>query len=165
MRDVEARALVALCGANGSSPAWEETLAGLGIDEAAMLPRRATNGELPKKFTIAPRLTTHVRHRAKYLDVPMPEGRAFHFTCDGKNFGTPARTLKEFIQLQQRMPAAVLEGHAKRSDFSHWISKVFGDQPLAEEIRKVEKRHRRGKVKNLSEALNQTIRERYEMRG
>jgi hypothetical protein len=160
----EARALTVLCGAESVATAWEEVLAGLGIDEAAILPRHAASGELPCKFTIAPRLTAHVRHRAKYLDVPMPAGRAFYFTCHGQNFGLPARTLKEFIHIQERIPGDVLAGHAQRSDFSHWIAAVFGDQPLAEEIRKVEKRYRRGQVNNLSETLKRTICDRYEMR-
>ena len=66
----EVRALTALCGAaEGAEFAWGEVLGGLGIDEAAVLPRIAEEGRLPQRFTIAPRLTLHVRHRAKYLEV------------------------------------------------------------------------------------------------
>ena len=93
----------------------------------------------------------------------MPPERAFHFTCNGQNFGAPARTLKEFVHMQERLPAEALEGHAQRGDFSRWIAKVFGDQPLAAAIRKVEDHFRKGRVKQLSKALIKPIRERYEL--
>ena len=159
----EVLALGTLCGAEGAESAWGEVLGSLGIDEAAVLPRAAADGHLPQRFTIAPRLTAHVRHRAKYLEVPMPPERAFHFTCNGQDFGAPARTLKEFVHMQERLPPEALEGHAQRGDFSRWIAKVFGDQPLAAAIRKVEDRFRKGRVQQLSEALIKPIRERYEL--
>ena len=93
----------------------------------------------------------------------MPPERAFRFTCNGQNFGTPARTLKEFVRMQERLPAEALEGHAQRGDFSRWIAKVFGDQPLASAIYKVEERFREGRVKQLSKALVDPVRERYEL--
>ena len=67
--------------------------------------------------------------------------------------------------MQERLPAEALEGHAQRGDFSRWIAKVFGDQPLAAAIRKVEERFRKGGVKQLSKALIKPIRERYELTG
>ncbi|MGZ5001685.1 MAG: hypothetical protein ACXWBM_00680 [Chthoniobacterales bacterium] len=87
-----------------------------------------------------------MRLRAKYLEVPMPEERAFVFTCNGQPFGPPARDLKEFVRLQARLPIAALEGHAQRGDFSRWIRNVFGDEPLAVEIRQVEKDFRQGRT-------------------
>jgi hypothetical protein len=152
-----------LCGAEGAASAWGEVLGSLGIDEAAVLPRVPGDGYLPQRFTIAPRLTAHVRHRAKYLEVPLPPERAFHFTCNGENVGTPARSLKEFVQMQEHLPVEAVEGHARRGDFSRWIAKVFGDQPLALEIRKVEQGFRRGGLQNLAEALIKPIRDRYEV--
>jgi hydroxymethylpyrimidine pyrophosphatase-like HAD family hydrolase len=159
----EVRTLATLCGAEGAEAAWGEILGRLAIDEAAVLPRSAGGGRLPQRFTIAPRLTAHVRHRAKYLEVPMPPERAFHFSHHGENFGAPARTLKEFVHLQERVPSEVLEGHAQRGDFSRWIATVFGDQPLATALRKVEERFRQGRVKDLSQALIKPVHERYEL--
>ena len=161
----EVRTLTTLCGAEGSEVAWSEILGNLGIDEAARVPRTALDGEKPRRFTIAPRLTSHVRHRAKYLDVTMPEERAFHFTRYGQNMGSSARTLKEFVHLQQRLPLEALEGHAERGDFSRWIADVFGDQPLAAALCSVEKRFREGHVKLLPDALIKPIRDRYEVVG
>jgi hydroxymethylpyrimidine pyrophosphatase-like HAD family hydrolase len=160
---VEVSALTSLCGAEDAASAWSATLANLGIDEAARAPRPAAPGALPQRFTIAPRLTSHVRHRAKYLEVPMPQEHAFYFTCNGQNMGAPARTLKEFVQMQQRLPIEALAGHAERGDFSRWIGRVFGDQPLADAIGKVEDGFRNGRVKRLPDALVKPIRERYEV--
>jgi hypothetical protein len=102
-----------------------------------------------------------VRHRNKYLEVPMPEDRAFVFTCNGRQFGGPARSLKEFVTLQARLPATALEGHARRGDFSRWIRNVFGDEPLAVLVRQVEKDFRDGRIANLPESLAAPIQLRY----
>ena len=94
----------------------------------------------------------------------MPEERAFVFTCNGRPFGPPARSLKEFVALQSRLPAPALEGHAQRGDFSRWIRNVFGDEPLAGKIRQVEKDLRKGRIANLAPALAEPIHQRYESR-
>jgi hypothetical protein len=160
---VEVHALAMLCGAEGAEAEWGTILAGLGIDEAAVLSRFNGSSNLPRRFTITGRRTSHVRHRAKYLEVPLPAEHAFVFTCNGHQFGPRARTLKEFVTLQARLPAAVLEGHARRGDFSRWIRNVFGDEPLAVEIRQVEKDFRQGRIANLSESLAAPIHQRYEI--
>src|SRR5262249_10140554 len=54
----------------------------LGLSEAALLPgAEESHGEL-RRFQIASRLTSHVRHRAKYLDMPVSESQAFVFTTN-----------------------------------------------------------------------------------
>lgn len=65
--------------------------------------------------------------------------------------------------MQRRLPLEALAGHAGRGDFSRWIATVFGDQPLADAIRKVEERFRKGRVKHLPDALIRPIRERYDV--
>ena len=64
-----------------------------------------------KRFQIAPRLTTHVRHRTKYLDVPVPETQAFVFSGEGRPVAR-ARTLKEFVGLLVALPADIVAAHA-----------------------------------------------------
>ena len=160
---VEVHALAMLCGAEGAEAELERILAGLGIDEAAVLSRFNGSSNLPRRFTITGRRTSHVRHRAKYLDVPLPAERAFVFTCNGHEFGPRAHTLKEFVTLQARLPATALEGHARRGDFSRWIRNVFGDEPLAVGIRQAENDFRRGRIANLSESIAAQIHQRYEI--
>jgi hypothetical protein len=160
---VEVHALATLCGAETTEAEWGIILAGLGIDEAAVLSRFNGSSNLPRRFTITGRRTSHVRHRAKYLEVPLPAEHAFVFTCNGHQFGPRAHTLKEFVTLQARLPIESLEGHARRGDFSRWIRNVFGDEPLAVEIRQVEKDFRQGRIPNLSESLAAPIHQRYEI--
>jgi hypothetical protein len=162
---VEVHTLAALCDAESAETEWATILADLGIDEAAVVSRFNGSSNLPQPFTITGRSTSHVRHRAKYFEVPMPEERAFVFTCNGHQFGPRARTLKEFVTLQTRLPAAALEGHARRGDFSRWVRNVFGDEPLALKIRQVEKDFRQGRIANLSESLAAPIHQRYEMKS
>jgi hydroxymethylpyrimidine pyrophosphatase-like HAD family hydrolase len=161
----EVRALTTLCGAQGAETEWGNVLGGLGIDEAAVLPQQPGDGRVPQPFTITERITLHVRHRAKYFEVPLPEEQAFVFTCNGQVIGERARTLKEFVTIQERLPAAAIEGHAQRGDYSRWVAEVFGDHLLAKEIRNAEKQFCRGQVANLSESLTKLVRERYELIG
>ena len=162
---VEVHALAVLCGAEAAEAEWGTILASLGIDEAAVLSRFNGSSNLPRRFTIIGRRTSHVRHRAKYLDVPLPTEHAFVFTCNGHQFGPRARTLKEFVTLQAGLPVAALEAHACRGDFSRWIRNVFGDEPLAVQIRQVEKDFRQGRIAKLSESLAAPIHQRYETKG
>jgi len=158
---VERHVLAQLCGAIEAEPEWGEILGNLGIDEAAVLSRFNGCSNLPRRFTITGRRTSHVRHRAKYLDVPMSEERAFVFTDNGRRVGPPARTLKEF---EARLSSSTLEGHAQRGDFSRWIRDVFGDEPLAVKIRQVEKDFRKGRIANLAQSLAAPIHQRYQLR-
>jgi len=128
-----------------------------------VLSRFNGSSNLPQRFTITGRRTSHVRHRAKYLEVPLPAERAFVFTCNGHQFGPRVRTLKEFLTLQARLPAAALEGHARRGDFSRWVRNVFGDEPLAVEIRQVENDFRQERIANLFESLAAPVHQRYEI--
>ena len=161
----EVRALTTLCGAQVMEAEWGNVLGGLGIDEAAVLPQEAGARRVPQPFTITERITLHVRHRAKYFEVPMPEEQAFIFTCNGQLIGEQARTLREFVTIQDRLPVAAIEGHAQRADYSRWIAEVFGDHLLAAEIRKIEKQFHRDRVANFSESLIQLIYGRYELTG
>jgi hypothetical protein len=143
--------------------AFGALLGDLSIDEAALV--RATGPGEPKveRFWLAPRLTTHVRHRAKYRDVPLPTHRAFVFTTPSRTSVPPARTLRAFVEGLGRVPAEALHQHALRNDFSRWIAEVFKDQPLATDLRDLEERHRRGEVVDLRPALQDAISLRYEV--
>ena len=52
--------------------------------EAVLLPGTEEAQGHVRRFQVAPRLTSHVRHRAKYLDMPVPDAQAFVFTSDGR---------------------------------------------------------------------------------
>jgi hypothetical protein len=93
--------LTRLYGVEEARAEWSHILGSL--DQGSAVFSRFDDSNLPRRFTIMDRRTSHVRHRSKYLDVPRPEDRAFVFTCNGRRFGLPARSLKEFIVLQERL--------------------------------------------------------------
>ena len=142
---------------------WSAMLAGLGDGQAVLLPCAPEASGKLQRFSLIPRLTAHVRHRSKYLDVPVESGHEFVFTADGRPVGSPSRTLQELVSSLGSVSSSVLDGHASRGDFSQWIAGVFHDHPLASDVRKVEQRHRLGYVESLRDELIKAIVERYEV--
>jgi hypothetical protein len=159
----EVEALHALSRAADAAAVWTATLSSLGTGEAALLPvTEEAEGRL-RRVHLAPRLTPHVRHREKYVDIPVGEHRAFVFTnVNGANGDRP-RTLREFVAVLERVSPDVVDGHARRGDFSRWIGDVFGDYPLAETVRSLEDRHRRDHDREAAAAIANAIRERYDL--
>ena len=159
----EVHTLAAMLGKTGVESEWRAILGGLEPNEAVLLPGiEESEGKL-LRFRLLPRLTTHVRHKAKYLDVQLIEGLGFVFTDCGRPVGHPVRTLKDFVCALESQSLAVLEGHARRGDFSRWIAGVFHDHVLASAIRKVEQRVRLGHAQDLYSSLAYSIEERYEL--
>jgi len=158
----DVQALVGMVGHPGVEQEWTTILGSLAIGEAAILPRSdEAHGRL-RRFTLLPRLTTHVRHKAKYLDIQLVREQAFVFTDEGKPIGSPVRALKDFIPPLKTLPASVIAGHARRGDFSRWFAGVFHDHLLAADVREIEKRCRLGRTENLADLLVRAIQERYE---
>jgi hydroxymethylpyrimidine pyrophosphatase-like HAD family hydrolase len=137
-------------------------LAHLKVGQAVALPiTEETGGDL-RLFTIAPRLTPHVRHREKYVDVPVSSQRAFVFNASGQ----PAhrvRTLRQFVSELEHTPPALLAGHITRGDFSRWIGDVFGDRALAGELGALEDRYRAGSRNETVPEMASAVRGRYDL--
>ena len=147
---------------SSDSPELKTVIQGLAINEAAILPGPVTGGKL-LRFGLLPRLTPHVRHRVKYFDVSVGEGEGFVFARNGNPARAPARSLREFVSALTSLPPDVLDGHAKRGDFSRWILDVFRDHPLSSRIRNVEEQYRLGHIRDLAHALPALVRERYDL--
>jgi hydroxymethylpyrimidine pyrophosphatase-like HAD family hydrolase len=160
---LEISTLLAIAGNPNAELAWGAIFAGLTLDEAVLLPGIEETGDTLRRFRLSPRSTTHVRHKAKYIDLQLIEEQGFVFTDDGQPIGMPARTLKEFVSSLKTLPLSVLDGHARRGDFSRWIGDVFHDHLLASDMRKVEQRYRLGHARDLYNALAGSIQERYEV--
>jgi hydroxymethylpyrimidine pyrophosphatase-like HAD family hydrolase len=144
-------------------PADWSTLAYLKIGQAAALPITEEASQELRLFRIAPRLTVHVRHREKYVDVPVSAHRAFVFTANGHRSTHSARTMRQFVAELESTPAAWFDGHLERGDFSRWIADVFGDRALADEVRDLEARHRsRSRAETVAEIAN-AVRGRYDL--
>jgi len=160
---VEVRSLLERPGALGSSTDGTARLASLQINEAMLLPGSEESHGTLLKFDLSPRLTSHVRHKAKYLDVQLLGEQGFVFTENGATVGSPARSLKEFIEMLKNVPAHISEEHARRGDYSRWFAGVFRDHVFASEVRKMEQRFRLGHAPNPSHVLAKMVQERYEL--
>ncbi len=159
----EIRTLLAMAGNDHVGSEWKSILAGLGLNEAVLLPGIEESGGILRRFELARRSTLHVRHKAKYVDLQLIESQGFVFTDNGTPVGAPARTLNEFVSSLRTLPLSVLDGHARRGDFSQWVGEVFHDHVLASDVRKVEQRYRLGHRRDLYNALAESIQVRYEL--
>ena len=161
----EVRSLFALCRScqgRQSESEWEQLLGTLAIGEAVVLPiTEEAHGEI-RRIHLTPRLTPHVRHLAKYIDIPVSDRRAFVFWRDGSMTDDRACTLRDLVQMLERSRVSALDGHLRRGDFSRWIGDVFGDYPLAKTVRQLEQNYGAGADGDLPAALAQAVRARYE---
>jgi hydroxymethylpyrimidine pyrophosphatase-like HAD family hydrolase len=131
----------------------------LSMDEAVVVSRETE--ERLRQFKLLPRLTPHVRHRAKYFDFDVISGQEFVFTENGTAIGSPARSLKEFAAMLQGYPMNSVGQHAQRGDFSRWIANVFYDHRLASDVRKVEQRYRLNHLADVRQPIAALIAARY----
>jgi len=155
----EAETLLSMAKSKDLYPGATSILGELSTDEAVAVAKEA-EGQL-RRFKLLPRLTTHVRHRAKYFDFDVVPGQEFVFTDNGNPIGSPARSLKQFAALLQGCPAGPAGDHARRGDFSRWIANVFHDNRLASDVRKIEQRYRLGHLDDVRQLMATLIQERY----
>jgi hydroxymethylpyrimidine pyrophosphatase-like HAD family hydrolase len=130
--------------------------------QAIALPVTDETGGQLRLFTVAPRLTPHVRHREKYVDVPVSWNRAFVFEAGGLP-PHKVRTLRQFVSVLEHASPPHLDGYVGRGDFSRWIGDVFGDHPLAAELRALEQRYRAGTRDQTIADMAGAVRGRYDL--
>jgi hydroxymethylpyrimidine pyrophosphatase-like HAD family hydrolase len=159
----EAQALRQCCAKCGAvDDAKWASIGRLKVGQAVALPITEEAGGDLRMFTIGPRITPHVRHREKYVDVPVTDAKAFVF---GSNGMPPrrARTLRQFVSAMGVGPLPTLEGYLRRGDFSRWIRDVFGDHALADELRTLEDRHRTTPRAETIAEIIEAVRARYDL--
>jgi hypothetical protein len=129
--------------------------------------RRATVqfGSGPARaFTIAGRLTTHVRHGHKYADVRLPRERQFYFHSPTGVPVPPAATLHDFCTAVAHLDQTALEYHLERGDFSRWFDGTITDRDLAGRVAAWEdelEAHRAADLERIRQKLVQAVEERY----
>jgi hypothetical protein len=136
---------------------WVETLANLAIGEAVLLRTVREDEHGMIRFALERRVTAHVRHREKYIDVGVAPGREFVFTRDGRPTEHRVRTLRELLEVLPVVADDVFAGHLARGDFHRWIEDVVGDRALGEGIRGIE----RSDGTKARETIARAIRDRY----
>jgi hydroxymethylpyrimidine pyrophosphatase-like HAD family hydrolase len=157
----EAETLLQMCRPKPCATHHPDLFGDLPMGEAALLPGVEESRGRIRRFALAPRLTAHVRHRTKYLDMPVLESQAFVFSENG-HAGPHARTLKEFMGLLAALPADRIEGHFRRHDFSRWLNDVFRDNPLGSYVKTIEARVDTEDAHDVAADIAQAIRARYE---
>jgi hypothetical protein len=158
----EIAALGALCGTPVNADCGA-MLKGLAQGEAVVMPGIQESGAEPRRFRLAPRLTRHVRHRTKYLDMSVAESRGFHFAALPGGNERLVRTLRSFMEIVASAPTTRIDGYLRRSDFSRWVRDVFRDYTLAAALDEIEQAYRLGQAPGVNEAIVQAIRSRYEL--
>ena len=157
----EAQTLLRMCRPQPCTAFGPDVFRDLGTNEAALLPGSEEAHGQVRRFHMAPRLTSHVRHRVKYLDMPVLDTQAFVFT-DGGRSGPRAHTLKELMGLLAALPAAQIQAHLARHDFSRWLNDVFRDHGLGAHVRVLEMRAGSENARDTAADIAQAIRARYE---
>jgi len=143
---------------------WRAVLGHLARGQAVALPVTEEAGGELRMFYVGQRLTPHVRHREKYVDVPVTDNRAFMFRgAGGKRVA--ARTLRQFVAALETLPRDETAGHLRRGDFSRWIGEVFGDWALADDVRTQEERFRTGVDRDTIPEVADAVRGRYDLSG
>lgn len=131
--------------------------------QAMALPITQESGGQLRLITVANRLTPHVRHRQKYVDVPVSDARAFFFPGGAARPAVRAHTLREFVRELERDTSGERAPFIQRGDFSRWVREVFGDHVLAAELRKIEARYRSAPGTDAMPDLVDAIRARYDL--
>ncbi|MGH9143275.1 MAG: HAD hydrolase family protein [Vicinamibacterales bacterium] len=153
--------LLGMCRPQPCEAAGADVFRELGTNEAALLPGSEESHGRVRRFQMAPRLTSHVRHRSKYLDMPVLDHQAFVFRTGGR-VGPPAHTLKEFMGLLEVLPTEQIRGYLQRHDFSRWLDDVFSDHGLAARVRALEANYHDRDARDISSDVTQAIRARYD---
>ena len=149
------------CQIQMDAAAWRRLLCHVAIGQAVALPITEEAGGTLRLFNIGKRLTPHVRHREKYVDVPVTDQNAFVFGGDGSS--ARARTLREFVFALESHPVPALQEYVQRGDFSRWIGDVFGDRALAAEVHEREQRYVGGANGDTIPEIVSAIRGRYDL--
>jgi hypothetical protein len=131
--------------------------------EAVALPIVTEADSELRRFTIGKRLTPHVRHRQKYVDVPVVDKRAFVFRIGGGSTPLRAHTLREFVAVLTDLGLTEADEYLRRSDFSRWIEGVFGDHALARELHRHERAYVQSKSTDTLEQIASAIESRYDL--
>ena len=140
----------------------ERSLSESRCGDAAILPvTEEAHGQV-EKIQLRPRLTPHVRHLAKYIDMPVSDTHAFVFWRNGTLTDERSRTLHEFVHVIEQGPTKDFDKHLRRNDFSRWIAGVFGDYALSNSVRTIEDNYATVCGSDVVQDIAREIRARYE---
>ena len=94
------------------------------------------------------------RHSRKYAEAELPEDRSFYFRGPDQKLNLRAQNLKLFVQIAAGIDDATWLHHLHRQDYSRWIREALKDEPLANEIAKIEAGYRDSVDKSRAQIFN-----------
>ncbi len=107
---------------------------------------------------VADNLAEPERTSAYVLRI-VPPDEAFHFRENGKYISLSAHSMDEFKEAILIASDRSIEYHFARGDFEKWISKVIGDDQLANRIENIRKSNAAELRKTLHDRVNQRVSE------
>jgi hypothetical protein len=158
-----ARLLRALCRGEGQDAEWSAMLAAIPPDGAVLLPSVDDPMREPRPFRASLRQTIHVRHRHKYLDMPIRAGLEFRFEFDGGGAVAVARTLQELVDVLGATPTRRVSAHVRRGDLSRWVREALRDDTLAQAVAGLEARSRMDASFDFAGSVIHAVRGRYQV--
>jgi hypothetical protein len=158
-----ARTLRALCNGRGEDAEWAAMLAAIPPDGAVLMPGLDEAVRDPRPFRASIRQTQHVRHRHKYLDVPIRTGREFRFVFGDGSSGPVARSLQELVDVLGAESTERIAQHIRRGDLSRWIREVLRDETLAASVTAQEARWRIDPMVDFNGSVIHAVRGRYQV--
>ena len=93
----------------------------------------------------------------------MSDSLVFVFGSERRRVTARAHTLREFVEVLERLDLTQAAGYLRRGDFSRWISDVFGDHALARELQSYERRYVKEGYREALEQIVAAIRSRYDL--
>jgi hypothetical protein len=97
-------------------------------------------GEQMVRLQTAHRRVPHIRHFYKYLDEPLPRHKRFYFRTEAGYLDVQAASLFEFKEQMAILPEESITYHHTRGDFARWVRSTLGDEALAAQLNKLERR-------------------------
>ena len=93
----------------------------------------------------------------------MSDSLAFVFGSERPRVAARARTLREFVEVLEKLDVTEAAGYLRRGDCSRSISDVFGDHALARELQSYERRYVKEGYRETLEQIVAAIRSRYDL--
>jgi GTPase SAR1 family protein len=119
---------------------------------------RQSPTELNELCLVTPRQERR-RHQRKYATGELGPDKSFYFRGPHGALNLRAHNLFLFLQLGDGLDPDTWNYHLERNDYSRWLREAVKDQPLAEEVRRIEGSH--APADESRPAIRRAIEQRY----
>jgi hypothetical protein len=97
------------------------------------------SGEIPFRVHVLEPRTELLRHRRKYAEGDVGEGRSFYFRGPEGKLKLRAQNLMLFLQMAEGVDDETWTYHLRNGDYSRWFREMLKDPELAEEAARYER--------------------------